>query len=340
MFESEDDLERRLAMPSPGLVADLAGIDGDLVVLGAGGKMGPSLCHLARLGLDAAGRSDVRVLAVSRWTDSEVEKRLRDRDVQTVTFDLSPDADLAGLPDAANVVYMVGAKFGSAGQPAHTWAVNAFLPVAVARRYADARIAAFSTGNVYPLVPVSRGGCTEDDPPGPVGEYAMSCLGRERAFEHASIERGTRVALLRLNYAVEMRYGVLADIARAVRDGEPVDVTTGHVNVVWQAYANEVALRSLFHATSPALTLNLTGPETLSVRQLAARFGELLDVAPAYVGEEAPTALLSDAGRCHALFGYPELSVRTLVEAQVAWLRSGGTLWSKPTKFQRRDGRF
>jgi NAD dependent epimerase/dehydratase family enzyme len=168
----------------------------------------------------------------------------------------------------------------------------------------------------------------------------MSCLGRERAFEYASERHGTRVTLLRLNYAVDLRYGVLADVARSVHAGEPVDVTTGHVNVVWQAYANEVALRSLLHATSPAVALNVTGPETLSVRRLADRFGQLFDVSPVIAGEEAPTALLSDATRCHALFGYPELSVGALVEAQAAWIRKGGTLWDKPTKFQRRDGRF
>jgi nucleoside-diphosphate-sugar epimerase len=280
------------------------------------------------------------VLAVSRWTDREVEKRLRERGVETVTADLSPDSDLSQLPDAGNVVYMVGAKFGSADQPARTWAVNALLPAAVARRYAGARIAAFSTGNVYPLVPVSSGGSTEDDPPEPLGDYAMSCLGRERAFEYASMEHGTRVVLLRLNYAVEMRYGVLADIARSVHAGEPVDVTTGHVNVVWQAYANEVALRALRHATSPARILNVTGPETLSVRRLAARFAEAFGVPVTYTGTEAPTALLSDASRCHGLFGYPELSVQTLVEAQADWIARGETLWGKPTKFQRRDGRF
>jgi dTDP-4-dehydrorhamnose reductase len=342
VFESDNDLELRLARPSPGLVADLAALDGDIIVLGAGGKMGPSLCHLARLGLDAAGRTDARVLAVSRWSDREVEKRLRERGVETVTHDLSPAErrGLAALPDAANVVYMVGAKFGSSDQPAQTWAANTFLPLLVAERFAGARIAAFSTGNVYPLVSVTSGGCTEDDLPDPVGEYAMSCLGRERAFQYASLERGTRTALLRLNYAVDMRYGVLADIARTVAAGEPVDVTTGHVNVVWQAYANEVALRSLRHASSPALTLNVTGPETVSVRQAAVRFGQLLDATPTFAGTEASTSLLSNAGRCHAMFGYPDLAVQALIEAQADWVRRGGTLWSKPTKFQRRDGRF
>ncbi len=340
VFGTEEELEDRLAEPSAALVSDLASTEGDLVVLGAGGKMGPSLCHLARRALDAAGQTDRQVIAVSRWTDQVVAKRLTERGVRTATFDLSPDADLSGLPEGALVVYMVGAKFGSTGQPAATWAVNALLPATVARRYADARIAAFSTGNVYPLVPVDSGGSVETDPMDPVGEYAMSCLGRERVFEHAALSRGTKVALIRLNYAIDLRYGVLADIGRSVRDGDPVDVTTGHANVVWQAYANEVALRSLLHADSPAVALNLTGPETLSVRAVAAEFGRLLDKSPMYVGTEAPTALLSNASRCFSLFGPPPLLAPDLIAAQADWLRSGGVLWDKPTKFQRRDGRF
>jgi uncharacterized protein YbjT (DUF2867 family) len=343
VFDNTDDLEDRLVEPSPALVSDLgdfAGLEGDLVVLGAGGKMGPSLCQLARRGLDAAGRRDVRVIAVSRWSDRAVEQRLRAGGVETRRFDLSPDADLAGLPDAAAVVYMVGAKFGSSGRPAHTWAVNALLPDAVARRYADTPIAAFSTGNVYPFTPVSTGGCTEGDPPGPVGEYAMSCLGRERAFEYASIERHTPITLIRLNYAVEMRYGVLVDIGTAVRDQRPVTLATSHVNVVWQRYANEVALRSLRHAATPAFVLNLTGPETASVRRIAHRFGELFGVEPCFTDDEAATALLSDAGRCHRMFGYPDLSLQALVDATADWLAKGGTVWDKPTKFDRRDGTF
>lgn len=342
MFTDEAALEERLATPSPALVADLGRLEGDLLVLGAGGKMGPSLCRLARRALDAAGRADVTVYAVSRWSDKAAAEELEAAGVRTVAFDLmDPAADLAGLPDAGNVVFMVGAKFGSAGAPSHAWAVNAAMPDRVARRWAGARIAAFSTGNVYPLVPVSSGGCTETDPVGPVGEYAMSCLGRERIFAHAALTRGTKVANIRLNYAVDLRYGVLADIAYRVQAGEPVDVTTGHANVVWQGYANEVALRSLLHATDgEAFTLNLTGPETASVRRIAQWFGDEFDKAPVLAGQEAPTALLSDASRCHALFGYPDVALRTLVEWQADWLRRGLPLSGKPTKFQVRDGRF
>lgn len=342
MFTDEAALEERLATPSPALIADLGRLEGDLLVLGAGGKMGPSLCRLARRALDAAGRADVTVYAVSRWSDKAAADDLEAAGVRTVAFDLmDPGADLAALPDAGNVVFMVGAKFGSAGAPSQAWAVNAAMPDRVARRWSGSRIAAFSTGNVYPLVPVSSGGCTESDPVGPVGEYAMSCLGRERIFGHAALTLGTKVASIRLNYAVDLRYGVLADIAARVQSGEPVDVTTGHANVVWQGYANEVALRSLLHATDgEAFTLNLTGPETASVRRLAQWFGEEFDREPVFVGAESPTALLSDASRCHALFGYPDVALRTLVGWQADWLRRGLPLSGKPTKFQVRDGRF
>lgn len=351
----EKQLEDLLAAPSPALVADLARLDGDLVVLGAGGKMGPSLCRLARRALDAAGRGDLAVHAVSRWSDRAAAHSLATEGVRPVPFDLLED-DPAGLPDAGNAVFMVGAKFGSAGNPAHAWAVNAALPDRIARRYRDARISAFSTGNVYPLVAAASGGSAETDPVGPVGEYAMSCLGRERVFGHHAAEHGVRVALLRLNYAVDLRYGVLADIASAVRAGAPVDVTTGHANVVWQGYANEIALRALLHADADPFTLNLTGPETASVRRLARlfaeEFGRTGGSGPAggsesgagqaclTSGQESGTALLSDAGVCHALFGYPPIPLRTLVGWQAEWIRLGLPLSGRPTKFQVRDGRF
>ncbi|GLX10802.1 epimerase [Microbispora sp. NBRC 16548] len=339
MFDSEFALEDRLTMPSAALVASLASGAGDLVVLGAGGKMGPTLCRLARRGLDAAGRTGDAVWAVSRWSDPAAARDLERHGVRTVTFDLMGNADLSALPDARDVVFMVGAKFGTAAAPYLAWVVNAALPARVAERYAGARIAAFSTGNVYPLTGLETAGCAETDPPGPVGEYAMSCLGRERVFEHAA-GRGTPVSLLRLNYAVDLRYGVLADIGQTVLSGAPVDVTTGHVNVVWQGYANEVALRSLEHAAANPFVVNITGPETASVRRIASRFAERFGVAAEFTGTEARTALLSDATRCHALFGYPDVPLGTLVEWQADWLARGLPVSGKPTKFAVRDGRF
>ncbi|MER7499031.1 epimerase [Nonomuraea pusilla] len=339
MFDSESALEDRLTEPSPALVASLATGSGDLVVLGAGGKMGPTLCRLARRGLDAAGRPGDAVLAVSRWSDPSAAASLEEHGVRTVAFDLLENHDLTALPDAADVVFMVGAKFGTSAAPYLAWAVNAALPARVAERYAGARVAAFSTGNVYPLVGVETGGCSESDPVGPVGEYAMSCLGRERVFEHAAA-RGTAVSVLRLNYAVDLRYGVLADIGQTVLAGDPVDVTTGHVNVVWQGYANEVALRSLEHASTTPFVVNLTGPETASVRRIAARFADRLGTGVTFTGQEAPTALLNDATACHALFGYPDVPLGTLVDWQADWLAKGLPVSGKPTKFSVRDGRF
>jgi len=344
MFTSEDQLDDRLTTPSSALTDDLRGgrgTHGDIVVLGAGGKMGPTLCRLARRALDAAGRADDRVFAVSRWSDAGAARRLASHGVETVAFDLLGEADLCGLPDAPNVVFMVGSKFGSAARPDLAWAVNATLPDRVARRYADARIVALSTGNVYPLVPLASGGSREADAPGPVGEYAMSCLGRERVLSYAAATRGTPIALLRLNYAIDLRYGVLADIAQTVLAGEPVDIRTPLVNVVWQGYANEVILRALGHATAPEpFVLNLTGPEATSVRAVATRFAERFGTMAAFSGEEGPTALLSDATACHRLFGYPPVPVGTLIAWQADWLAAGLPMLGKPTKFTARDGSF
>jgi len=333
------ELEDRLTTPSAALVESLAAGAGDLVVLGAGGKMGPTLCRLARRALDASGRR-AQVYAVSRWSDAAAAEQLAAQGVRPVSADLLGDGDLAQLPDGGDVVFMVGAKFGTSSTPSLAWAANAALPDRVARRYPKARIAALSTGNVYPLVPVSAGGAAETDPLGPVGDYAMSCLGRERILQHAATTRGTPVSVVRLNYAVDLRYGVLADVARQVRAGEPVDVHTGHVNVVWQGYANEVVLRSLAHASPEVFTLNLTGPETASVRRIATLFAQRFGTSVTFAGQEADTALLSDATLCHGLFGYPAVPLRTLVDWQAAWLDAGLPTLDKPTKFASRDGKF
>ena len=336
MIVDEASLERVLSTPSPELVADLCAGSGDLVVLGAGGKMGPTLCMLAARAL-AAGGSSRSVIAVSRWSDAAVRGRLEAAGVRCVAFDLLGDRPYSELPDAADVVFMVGAKFGSAGNPAPLWQTNAVVAGLAAARYRTSRIACFSTGNVYPFVPLS-GGATEDTPVGPVGEYAMSTLGRERVMSYAAQTYGTPVTLIRLNYAVELRYGVLADICQAVRDSRPIE--QGFVNVVWQGYANEVGLRSLGIASSSPTVLNLTGPETLSVHDLARAAGSALGVAPVLTGLPPSTALLNDASRCHSLFGMPSVLASEVLEWQVDWVRRGGVLWDKPTKFQVRDGQF
>ncbi|MET8181081.1 NAD(P)-dependent oxidoreductase [Streptomyces sp. NPDC005336] len=338
-MRTEAELDEALTRPSQGLIESLSGLDGDLVVLGAGGKMGPSLVRLARRAIVEGGLA-TKVIAVSRFGSGDTAERLSADGVKVIRADLGDERDLDRLPEAANVVYMAGAKFGTTGNEHRTWHANSYLPGRIAERYRGARIAAFSTGNVYPLLPVHSGGATEATRTGPIGEYAMSCLGRERLLEHASVTFGTRVVLLRLNYAIDLRYGVLLDIARRVRDGEPIDVSMGCVNVCWQGWANEVALRALHLAAIPAVPLNVTGPETVSVRRIAEAFGARLGVEPLIVGEESGTALLTDATEAHRLFGYPTVALGQLIGWTAEWLLSGAPVWDKPTKFERRDGSF
>ncbi len=333
------ELEDRLATPRQGLIADLARLEGDILVLGAGGKLGPSLVALALNALQATNDRR-RVIAVSRFGDQSLANRLRDAGATIIAADIAADGVLSSLPDAANVVFLVGSKFGSTGREAQTWFTNTYLPGRVAERYKSSRIVALSTGNVYPFTPVAGGGPTEAETLSPMGDYAMSCLGRERIFSHFSVANGTPTTLIRLNYAVEMRYGVLVDIARAVFAGVPVDVTMGAANVVWQGYANEVILRSLLLASSPTRVLNVAGPETISVRQIAIAMASRLGKEAQFTGTEAPTALLSNAGLCHALFGYPEITLGQLTEATADWVAAGLPLLDKATGFQRRDGQF
>jgi len=335
-MRTEAELEARLAAPSTGLVEDLAALEGDLMVLGAGGKLGPSLVRLAR----NAMAGDRRVLAVSRFTEPGLAESLRQAGAEPVVADLADERALRDLPDAANIVFLVGAKFGTAGNESAAWFTNTYLPGRVAQRFPDSRIAALSTGNVYPFTPAESGGATEQTPVAPVGDYAMSCLGRERILTHFAGRNGTPMSLIRLNYAVELRYGVLVDLARKVLAGEPVDVGTGCVNVVWQGYANEVTLRSLRLAATPPAVLNVTGPGVVSVRWAALALAEAMGREVTFTGTESPTALLSNAARCLRLFGYPELTPAELVEHTARWVTEGGRLLGKPTKFERRDGRF
>jgi len=338
-IQSEAELEELLSAPTDADRAALRGMQGALLILGAGGKMGPSLARRARRAAGEAGMP-ARILAVSRFSDAASEKQLQAAGIQTIRADLLDFSKLARLPDAENVIFMAGRKFGSAGAAHLTWASNAYLPARVAERYRDARIVVFSSGNVYPFVAVSSGGATEQTPPAPLGEYAQSVLARERMFEFFSARHGTRVCLLRLNYAVELRYGVLRDIGVKVFEGRPVDVSMGHVNVIWQGDANSVALRSFGLCESPPAVLNVTGPETLPVREIAARFGRLLGRPPVFHGHEADTALLNNAARCHRLFGPPAVAAETAIEWTARWIADGGLAWDKPTHFETRDGQF
>jgi nucleoside-diphosphate-sugar epimerase len=338
-FDSEEALEAYMTTPSDALIQDLATLQGDLMILGAGGKMGPTLTMLAQRAVDE-GRLDKRVFAVSRFSDSQVAEKLRHAGVQVIASDLTTEGALAALPDVSNVIYMVGTKFGASKQSARTWAINTFLPGQVAQHFRQARLVAFSSGNVYPLTPVLGGGSRETTRPDPVGEYAMSVLGRERILEHHSREYDTPMLFFRLNYAVEMRYGVLVDIAQKVAAQEPIDLSMGHVNVIWQGDANTYALRALCHTECPPRLLNVTGPEILSVRQVAVQFGHLLGQEPVLEGTEAPQALLSNAQHAHRLFGYPQVPVEQVIHWIAEWIEGNHPTWSKPTKFQVRTGQF
>lgn len=341
-IENEEVLEERLSRPTPGLLAAFANLEGDICVLGAGGKMGPTLARMARRALDESGRTGQKVMAVARFSDPNTRQQLEAVGVETITADLSDRESVMALPHAANVIFMAGQKFGTVGAPDLTWMMNTYVPALVAERYShpDTRTVVFSTGCVYPNVPISSGGSRESDALEPLGEYANSCVGRERIFTYFSRLRGAPMLLFRLNYAVDLRYGVLVDIARKVHDGLPIDVTMGQANVIWQGDANAMALQSLLYTDTPPLPLNVTGPETFSVRAIAHRFGELFRKEPKIVGNEAPTALLSNASRAHALLGYPTVPLETLTLWVADWIRHGQRLLNKPTHFETRDGKY
>jgi nucleoside-diphosphate-sugar epimerase len=336
---TEPELEDLLTRPGAELIRFMGQIREPLVVLGAGGKMGPTLCLLARRAAEAAGRS-LRIVAVSRFGTPATRQWFAEHNLETISCDLQDRSALPGLPDAGDVIYLVGQKFGTSRDPATTWAANTIPPGLVVERYPDSRIVALSTGNVYPMVPLASGGATENTPTTPVGEYANAAVARERLFEFHSRRARTPLALLRLNYAVELRYGVLHDIAARIARHEPVDVRNGWFNCLWQADANERILRALGHATYPPLVLNLTGPETLSVRTVATRLAELLGHPVRFEGAEGSSALLANTARSLELFGPPRVTVDEAIQRVAAWFRAGGRSLNKPTHFEVVDGRF
>lgn len=339
MIFTEEYLDNMLSTPSPALVADMQKIEGDICILGAGGKMGPTLALLAVNACKQAG-IDKKIWAVSRFSNSAVKEQLEACGVHTISIDLTAPGAMKQLPDVDNIIYMAGRKFGTDGNEHETWNMNVSLPTLVTRRFRGANIVVFSSGNIYPQVPVTSGGCSEKDKPSPIGEYCMSTLGRERVFEHATHHYGTKALMYRLNYAVDLRYGVLFDLARKIVNNEPIDLSTGNFNCVWQGYANEVAIRSLLHTDAPASILNITGPETASVRYVAQELAHLLQKEVTFTGEEIPQAYLNNAARCFDLFGYPTISLQTLIQWQASWVLNGGKTIDAPTHFEERTGSY
>ncbi|MBV9461978.1 MAG: NAD(P)-dependent oxidoreductase [Bradyrhizobium sp.] len=328
-------LDEILCRPSQALIEDLRKVDGDIMILGVGGKMGPTLAGLAK-----AAAPDRRVIGVARFSEPGVKQWLEARGIETCNCDLLDQAAIAGLPKAPNVIFMAGRKFGAEGNLALTWAMNAHVPALVAQAFPASRIVAFSTGCVYPFAPVDGKGSDEAMPPNPPGEYAQSCVGRERMFEYFSERFQTPGRLFRLNYAIDMRYGVLHDIASKVLSGKPIDVSLGHVNFIWQGDAAAQALRCLAYCDTPTSPINVSGHEILAVRDLAAEFGKLFGKTPVITGKEEPTAWLTDTSQAVKLFGLPIVDTAQLVRWTADWVSRAMPSLGKPTKYEVRDGRY
>ena len=340
IIRNTEGLEAELSRPTRAVIETLRAIEGDVIVLGAGGKMGPTLARMLRRGFDELKQATRRVIAVSRFSSAQASKRLQQHGVETISCDLLDRQAVLRLPHAPNVIFMVGQKFGTSDAPELTWAINTLVPAYVAERFRSSRMVAFSTGCVYPLVPLNGPGSHECDPLGPPGDYANSCVGRERVFTYFSKLHGTPILFFRLCYAIDLRYGVLCDVATKVASGAPVDVTMGAANIIWQGDANARAIQCLAHTASPPIALNVTGLECVSIRAMAKRFGDLFGREPILVGQEASRAWIWNAARSYELFGQPTVSLNEMIVATADWLRHGGTTLGKPTHFEVADGKY
>jgi hypothetical protein len=338
-IETESQLEDTLAEPTAADLECVARLGGDVLILGAGGKMGPSLARRVHRALVRSGTRG-RVVAASRFSSPALRAALDADGIETIACDLLDARSIAALPRCPSVLFLAGRKFGTLDRTDITWITNTVVPARVAEHFAGSRLVVFSTGNVYPMVAVDGPGSAEDDLPAPVGEYAQSCLGRERVVEFVSREQQMRALIFRLNYAVDLRYGTLVDVARRVLAGEPIDLTVGFFNAIWQGDANSYALRSLELCSSPPSVLNVTGPERISVRETAEWFGTVFGVRPSFVNSEGPVALLSDSSRCRARLGEPAVPLSLLRQWVARWVQAGGASLNKPTRFEVTDGRF
>jgi nucleoside-diphosphate-sugar epimerase len=334
-----DHLEDMLSQPSEAAVEALRNVPGDVLLLGAGGKMGPSLARMIIRGSEPAGVSR-NVIAVSRFSKSNLREKFHQFGAETIAGDLLDENFVNDLPDAENIIFMTGVKFGTSGDASLTWAMNTWVPTLVGQRFRNSRIVSFSTGNVYPFVPIESGGCKETDAPNPVGEYGMSALGRERMFQYFSQRHDIPAAIVRLNYSVEMRYGVLVDLCHQVINDQTIDVSMGHANIIWQADANAMTIAAMNDTATPPYIINVTGPELVSIRETCLRFGELLGKTPKIVGEESETALLNNASLANQKYGTPRYSVDQIIQWTADWVARGGESLGKPTQFQVRSGQF
>ncbi|MBA4149233.1 MAG: NAD-dependent epimerase/dehydratase family protein [Verrucomicrobia bacterium] len=334
-----EELDNLLSEPSPGAIETMRRLDGDIILLGVAGKMGPTLARMAKRASDSAGTAR-RIIGVSRFSSPDHETELQRHGIETIRCDLLNESALQKLPDAPNILYLAGMKFGSTGQESLTWAMNTHLPALVCKKYQKSKIVAFSTGNVYGLVPVASGGSVETDLPNPVGEYAMSCLGRERIFEHFSRTLNIPLAIVRLNYACEMRYGVLVDLAKKIHAGETIDLNMGWLNTLWQADANSYTLQCFDHVTTPPFFINMTGPELLNVKETCEKMAARMDKPVSFSGTAAETALLNNASRSFGLSGQPRVNADQLLTWVVDWVKRSGASLGKPTHFESRDGKF
>lgn len=337
--DTVEQLDDQLSAPNAQVVRAMSQLDGDLIILGVGGKMGPTLARMAKRASDQAGARR-RVLGVSRFTSPGARERLEAWGIETLACDLLDQTALNDLPDAPNVVCMTGLKFGAAQNPSLTWAMNCYLPALISQRYRNSRLAAFSSGNVYGTVHIDSGGSQETDTLDPIGEYAITVLGRERMFDYFSRELDVSTALLRLNYATELRYGVLVDLAQQVLDGQPIDLSMSYVNVLWQSEANAMALVSLLHTATPPRIFNVAGSEILRVRDVCEQFGRLLGKPLEFVGDESPVALLNNATASYSDLGRPTMTSQQMIRWTADWVARGGESLGKPTHFESRDGRF
>lgn len=333
-------LEELLSRPSDAAVLALAASDGDCIVLGAGGKIGPTLARMLRAGLNRLGLTSRKVIAVSRFSSESAARSLSAAGIEVIPCDLTRPEQIANLPDAPNVFYLVGQKFGTAQSPETTWVINTVVPALIAQRYCRSRIVALSTGCVYPFVPVDGPGANEDYPLTPLGEYANSCVGRERVLQYYSHANQTPLVLVRLCYAIDLRYGLLLDLAQQVYQEKPIDISVSATHVIWQGDANDRIIRCLARASYPPVAVNLTGLERLSIRSLASRLGELLQRSVTFVGKEETTAWLWDASKSYEWFGPPEVSIEKMLQLTAQWVQSGGSTHNLPTHFEVRDGKF